>query len=118
MSFAEKYNHTAPMFNHELPVGAPFESLKDLYSGEKGNNTYVVYGLYINKKSKFGDAPVAISEDFSINLPSHLCDTVTEMLKDKELVEAINAGKFGLEVYAYKPKGYKKTCYSVNWVDL
>lgn len=118
MSLADKYNHTAPKFNHELPDNAPFKSLKELYNGEKGENTYTVYGLYINKKGKFSDAPVAISEDFSINLPSHLCDTVTEMLKDKELVEAINAGKFGLEVYEYTPKGYNKTCYSVKWVDL
>lgn len=118
MSFADKYNHTEPMFTHQLPDNAPFKSLKELYNGEKGENTYVVYGLYINKKGKFGDAPVAISEDFSINLPSHLCGTVTEMLHDKELVEAINAGKFGLEVYAYTPKEYKKTCYSVKWVDL
>lgn len=118
MSFVDKYNHTAPTFKHELPEGAPFKSLKDLYNGEKGENTYVVYGLYINKKGKFGDAPVAISEDFLINLPSHLCDTVTEMLHDDELIEAINAGKFGLVVYAYTPKKYKKTCYSVKWVDL
>ncbi len=118
MSLADKYNHTAPTFTHELPDKAPFKGLKELYNGEKGENTYKVYGLYINKKGKFGDAPVAISEDFSINLPSHLCDTVTEMLHDKELVEAINAGKFGLEVYAYMPKEYKKTCYSVKWVDL
>lgn len=118
MSLADKYNHTTPTFNHELPDGAPFKSLKELYNGEKGENTYVVYGLYINKKGKFGDAPVAISEDFSINLPSHLCDTVTEMLKDKELVEAINAGKFGLKVYAYIPREYNKNCYSVKWVDL
>lgn len=118
MSFAEKYNHTTPTFNHELPDGAPFESLKDLYNGEKGENTYVVYGLYINKKSKFGDAPVAVSDYFSINLPSHLCDKVTEMLHDEGLIEAINAGKFGLEVYTYKPKEYNKICYSVRWVDL
>ena len=41
------------------------------------------------------------------------------MLKDGELIDAINAGKFGLEVYEYTPKGYKdKTCYSVRWVDM
>lgn len=118
MSLADKYNHTTPTFTHQLPDNAPFKSLKDLYNGEKGENTYVVYGLYINKKSKFGDAPVAISEDFSINLPPHLCDTVTEMLKDNELVEAINAGKFGLKVYEYIPREYTKNCYSVEWVDL
>ena len=118
MSLADKYNHATPLFNHELPDGAEFKSLKELYNGERGKNTYVVYGLYINKKGKFGDAPVAISEDFSINLPPHLCDTVKEMLTDKELVEAINAGKFGLEVYEYIPKEYNKNCYSVKWVDL
>ena len=118
MSFADNYNHAVTTFTHQLPDNAPFKSLKDLYNGEKGENTYTVYGLYINKKGKFGNAPVAISEDFSINLPSHLCDTVTEMLKDKELVEAINAGKFGLKVYAYIPRDYNKSCYSVKWVDL
>lgn len=118
MSLADKYNHTAPTFTHQLPDNAPFKSLKELYNGEKGENKYIVRGLYINTKGKFGEAPVAISEDFSINLPSYLCDTVREMLLDKELVEAINAGKFGLEVYEYTPKDYNKTCYSVNWVDL
>ena len=118
MSLADKYNHTTPTFTHQLPDSAPFKSLKDLYNGEKGENTYVVYGLYINKKGKFGDAPVAISEDFSINLPSHLCYVITEMLKDNEVVEAMNAGKFGLKVYEYIPKEYTKNCYSVKWVDL
>lgn len=118
MSLADKYNHTTPTFTYQLPDNAPFKSLKDLYNGEKGENKYIVRGLYINKRGKYGDAPVAISEDFSINLPSHLCDAVTEMICDRELVEAINAGKFGLEVYEYIPKEYKKTCYSVKWVDL
>lgn len=119
MSFADKYNHSSPKFNHELPEDAPFKSLKELYNGEKGENKYTVYGLYINKKGKYGDAPVAISEDFLINLPSHLCDTVTEMLQDKELIDAINGGKFGLEVYEYTPKEIKnKTCYSVRWFDM
>lgn len=118
MSLADKYNHTTPTFTYQLPDNAPFKSLKELYNGEKGENKYIVRGLYINKKGKYDDAPVAISEDFSINLPSHLCNTVTEMLQDKELVEAINAGKIGLEVYSYVPKGYNYTCYSVKWVDL
>ena len=119
MRFADKYNHSAPIFTHKLPENAPFKSLKELYNGEKGENKYTVYGLYINKKGKYGDTPVAISEDFSINLPLHLCDTVTEMLQDKELIDAINDGKFGLEVYEYTPKEFKnKTCYSVRWIDM
>lgn len=119
MSFSEKYNHTLPTFKHRLPDKPLFKSLKELYNGENGENIYTVYGMYINKKGKYGDTPVAISEDFLINLPSHLCKTVTVMLHDTELIDAINAGKFGLEVYEYTPKDFKnKICYSVRWVDL
>lgn len=114
----DKYNHSTPKFRHQLPEGAPFHNLKSLYNGEKGSNKYVVLGLYINKKSKYGDAPVAISEDFSINLPSFMVDTVNEMIADPEMVDAINAGEVGLEVYEYTPKNQTNTCYSCRWVDM
>ena len=117
--FTEKYNHSAPKFTYELPEGAPFESLKGLYNGENNDNKYVVLGLYINKKSKFGDAPVAVSEGMLINLPSFMVDTVNEMLEDSELIDAINRRKLGLEVYEYSPKDFpNKKCYSCRWIDM
>lgn len=114
--FADKYNKSFAKFNFEPAEDFKFKSLKDLYNGAKGKNTYIVLGLYINRKSKYGDAPVIVSEDCYINLPKHLLDTVKSMLEDPELVQAVNERKFGIEVYEYETNG--KTCYSVNWVDM
>lgn len=119
MNIADKYNHGAPKFKHQLPEKAPFKSLKELYNGENGKNTYRVYGVFLNRKGKFGDSPVAISEDFYINLPAFLCMDVKEMLCDNECIDAMNKGKIGFEIYRYTPKDFpNKECYSVRWVDL
>lgn len=114
--FTDKYNKTYAKFNFEPKEDFTFHSLKDMYNGKKGNNKYIVLGIYINRKSKFGDAPVIVSEECYINLPKHLLDTVKEMLEDEELVTAINNREFGVEVYEYETNG--KICYSVNWVDM
>lgn len=114
--FTDKYNKTFTKFDFEPSDNFQFHSLKDMYNGKKGNNNYIVLGIYINRRSKFGDAPVIVSEDCYINLPKHLLDTVKEMLGDEELVKAINNREFGIEVYEYETNG--KTCYSVNWIDM
>lgn len=119
--FADKYNKNFAKFDFRPAEDFEFKSLKDLYNGAKGKNTYLVLGMYINHKSMYGDAPVIVSEDFFINLPKHLLDTVKEMLEDSELVTAINKREFGIEVYEYETYEYEtngKTCYSVNWVDM
>lgn len=114
--FTDKYNKTFAKFDFTPEENFSYHSLKDMYNGKKGNNKYIVLGIYINRKSKFGDAPVIVSEDCYINLPKHLLDTVNEMLEDEELVQAINNKEFGIEVYEYETNG--KTCYSVNWIDM
>ena len=114
--FTDKYNKTFDRFDFEPKDDFPFLYLKDMYIGKKGNNKYIVLAIYINRKSKYGDAPVIVSEECYINLPKHLLDTVKEMLEDEELVTAINNREFGIEVYEYETNG--KTCYSVNWVDM
>ncbi len=114
--FTDKYNKTFAKFVFEPKEDFTFHSLKDMYNGKKGDNKYIVLGIYINRKSKYGDAPVIVSKDCYINLPKHLLDTVKEMLEDEELVTAINNREFGIEVYEYETNG--NTRYSVNWVDM
>lgn len=116
MKFADKYNKSFAQFTFKPADGTEYRSLKEMYNGENGDNIYPVKGMYINRKSKFGDSPVIVSDEYFINLPKHLLENVQEMLKDNELIEAINANKFGCEVYEYETNG--KTCYSVNWVDM
>ena len=77
-------------------------------------------GLYINRKSEYGDAPVAITTEFFVNLPEYMLDEVQEILKSSEDIEDIKAGKVGFKVEPYEKKIGKqtKTCYGIRWIDI
>ena len=111
LMIAAKYNKGA-RFNYKMPENAPYKGLADFDDGQPVR----VLGLYINHKSKYGEAPVAMTQGVYVNLPKHLTDTVKDMLHDQEVIDAINDGKVGFTVYSYDNNG--KTCYSVNWLDL
>lgn len=117
MSIADKYNKTK-VFNFTIPSEYQYHSLSDLFEKNGKNKTYPVKALYINKKSRYGDAPIVATDECLVNLPSHLLDTVKEMINDDELVDAVNAGKFGFTIYTYENKQRKELCFSVNWVDM
>lgn len=117
MSLASRFNSSA-RFTHKLGDDAGYVNLAGLYNPKsKNGNRYTVRGFYINRKSKFGEAPVAVLDNEYCNLPKHLLDSVTDICGDPEAVEAVNAGKFGMEIYTYTSKE-GNTCYSVTWVDL
>lgn len=100
-------------FTFKIPTGTEFKSVKDLEVG----NTYKARLLYINKKSKFGDAPVVVTDDSIINLPKHLLEDVKTMINDPEAVTAVNEGRVGFIPYEYESKQYG-TCYSIKWTDI
>lgn len=117
MSIASKYNH-GTRFDYIIPANTPFIGLGSLYADGEQGTVYTLHGLYINHKSKFGDAPVAITDDYLVNLPKHLLDTVKSMLQDDEFIEAVNAEKVGFMIYTYTVKNSNDLRYSVNWVDM
>ena len=81
MGILSKYNKALSRFTFKAGEDFEYKSLESLYSSKKGaNNLLEVKGLYINHKSKFGDAPVLVSNKFYVNLPKHLCDEVVEKL--------------------------------------
>lgn len=115
MGYADKFNKVVARFDYELPKNAPYKKLAEIYKTD-GDNNFTVRGLYINRKSKFGDSPVAIIDDVYINLPKHLIESVTEIISDSEAINSINNGTFGMNVYQYESNG--NTYYSVNWIDV
>ena len=92
-----------------------YKSLKELGASKK---VYTVRNLYINKKSKYGDAPVVLIDDCKtlVNLPKHLLKTVEEIREDLEVVDAINNGEVGFSVYEYDSNN--GSGFSVNWEDI
>lgn len=117
MSFAERFNKGGIKFDVNTENFKYF-SLEDLYKNNGKDYQYKLLGVYINKKSKFGDAPVAILSDKFANLPVHELDVIKEMLSDVEVVEAIKDGKLGFIIETYTSKNFGTECYGVRWIDL
>lgn len=110
----DKFNKGSK-FNARANKDSVYKSLKELGASDK---IYIVRNLYINKKSKYGDAPVVLIDDCKtlVNLPKHLLKTVEEMREDLEVVDAINNGEVGFSVYEYDSKN--GSGFSVNWEDI
>lgn len=113
-----RFNNENVKFDFEPSKNFEYKTLVELYKANKKDKVYEVKGLFINTKSKFGDSPVAVTEKFYVNLPSHMTNTVREIREDVGLIADINNGKIGFTIYEYEQKKYKKTCYSINWVDI
>lgn len=98
-------------------TGFVFKKLNELFDDNKPDTVYSVYGLYINRKSKFGDSPFAASDGYFISLPNHMVDQVKDILKDSESIDQMNEGKAGLVIRPYvDDKGV--THYSADFVEV
>lgn len=117
MSIAGKYNKVNK-FTFQVPDDFKYKSLADLFNDNGEKHVYPVKAIYINKKSRYGDAPVIATDECLVNVPSHMLDTVKEMLEDEELVNAVNDDKFGFTIYPYNTGRAKGTFYSITWVDM
>lgn len=115
MSYATKFNK-GNKFIFKPSKDAVYLSLEELFNKDP-DAAHPVRALYINTKSKFGDAPVVVVDSLvMVNLPKHLMDTVKEMINDINCVDAINNGEVSFKVYSYRDTAYNKLCYSVNWL--
>lgn len=95
-----------------------YASLEDLYSSNGKEKVYPLTAIYINTKSKFGEAPVFATDECFVNAPSHMLDTAKEILADEEAIADINSGKVGFEIYSYIAEKFNRTCFGINFVDM
>lgn len=120
-NFANKYNkqHNGYSFVYPASGTAVYTNLLELSKTYEKDHVFGVRALYINTKGAYGAQPTAaIGDNVICNLPSHLVETVREMIADDELTEAINAGKFGFTIREYVRKGTAKKLFTVEWVDV
>ena len=118
MGFAEKYNKFNSIFNIDIK---DFEFMDGYgFITKYGDNVVKIDGLYINKKGKYNDHPVAIieSEKILLDLPSHMTKTVNEVLADSESIDLIKKGLVGLKAHEYMDNTYHKWCVGFEWCDL
>lgn len=116
MSVLAKYQeNNLPRFEFDNNKVREFTNLQQL-NERFPKQTFVIHAMFINKKSRFGDSPVLVIDDYSVNLPHHTTETVKAMIQDVELVEAVNQRRIGFTIYTYQ--GAHGIGYSINWVEL
>ena len=121
-----RHNKGESKFTYPVGKDLPYKKLSELYGAT--NNPIIVRSFFKNTKSKFGENYIIAvtltcdkevnNADICINLPQHLNETVEEILEDQESIDQINKGKAGIIIEEYEEKTYKRTCYSVQFVDL
>ena len=114
----KKFNNDVAKFVFEPSKDFTFKTLKELYKENGKDKVYTVRGAYINTKGIYKPNPVIVCDGYYVSLPSHLTKTVEEIRADKQLVDDINNGKVGFEIYEYFQNTYKRKCYSINWLDI
>ena len=118
MGFAEKYNKVNTIFDIDIKDFAFMDGYD--FIAKYGDNVVKIDGLYINKKGKYNDHPIAImvNENVLLDLPSHMTDTVNEILQDSEFIDLIKKGLVGLKAHEYVAEKYNKRCVGFEWCDL
>ena len=118
MSFAARHQQGS-VFDCNTE-GFGYKSLDELYEEFGGEEVFPVQGFYINHKSDYGDAPVAIGLEYFINFPQYMLEEVLEIMKTPEDIEDIKSGKVGFTIEPYEKQIGKKTktCYAPRWVDI
>lgn len=103
MSVLNKFNK-GRIFNYDSNVEREFINFRDLYVKSGDNTVHNLQAIFINTKSRYGNAPVFISDEYQVNVPQHMLETSEKMMNDSEVVDLINEGKVGFVLYAYKGK--------------
>lgn len=103
MSALNKFNK-GRIFNYDSEVERVFINFLELYLKSGDDTVHDLQAIFINTKSKYGNAPVFISNEYQVNVPQHMLDTAEEMINDSDVVDLINKGKVGFQLYAYKGK--------------
>ena len=118
-SFAKTFNKGG-QFDIDME-SLDFVGLKELME-EPGNKTgFRFTAVWFNKNGAYGEqAVLVLNEDGKqrrmVSLPSHLSETVHEIVKD--FYNEIVSGQCGFTVYDYESNKRKSKCYSVRWIDL
>lgn len=115
MSILSKYNKK-PMFEYDNEKEREYTNLETLIQQHGEKKQYQLHALFINTKSRFGDAPILVTDRYMVNAPQHLLETVKEMMKDSELINLINDRKVGFTIYGYNGKNGHG--YSVEWIEF
>lgn len=113
-----KLNKGDNPFTFKLPDNAEYKKLQSLKPGDK----FQLRGIFISHAASddYKDHPVAVTDDFYIDLPEYNISQAEQILNDPELIGAINQGEAGILIESYvkkKGRGAGKTFNSIRFIN-
>lgn len=84
----------------------------------KLDTVYPIHGVFTTPDNGYGVGAVIILDDCLLNAPQHEVDTTKAVMADPETVEEIKAGKCGIKISTYTSKKFKRTGYSIEFVEI
>lgn len=115
MGIANKYNRQGSRFTAEIPEDLHFLKLSEL---DESDTPFIILSMWINTKGKYGAHPVVATPSGLVDFPNSMTETVKEMIKDDEVIEAVNNGKLGFTIRKYHTNKYNRDAYTADFVDL
>lgn len=115
MSFAKKHNVRPNPFTFTTPENHPYKKPAELVAENGIDAQYKANAFYINKGGKYGDEPVIVTDDFILNAPVHILDTIRDVMDDSESIHLVNNGEVHFKFYEYQNKYGQQ--FSLTWVD-
>ena len=91
----------------------PFKKISEV----ELNKTYDLKGCFITPDRGFGGGAVLITDGFLLNIPGRYIDNINHIMSDPETVEDIKAGKCGFIVTSFISEKFKRTGYSIEFVE-
>lgn len=92
----------------------PFKKLGDVFN--EGIKLVKIRGFYL-QKGRFGKQAYAITDSCILHVPTHMTETIIEILNDLEAVESIKNGECWIRLYSYHSDTYNKECFGFDFVD-
>lgn len=93
--------------------GWDFKKLSELVAGQE----YPLKGCFTTPDTGYGVGAVLISDGFLVNIPARYVEDVKAIMSDAETIECIIAGKCAFKYDTFISEKYKRTGYSVEFID-
>lgn len=117
MTFAKKHNTSGYKFSFEIPENFEYYDLKQLAKKYKTlDKHYRINAVYINRKGKYGNQAVLVTDNELVNAPLHMTETFTDILSDSDSIGMIESGVAGFKIYTYENQHGKQA--GLEFVDL
>lgn len=79
---------------------------------------YPIHGVFTTPDNGYGIGGVVILDDCLMNAPAGDVATIQEIMADADTIAEIKAGKCGVKVNTFVSKKFKRTGYSLEFVEL